>query len=164
MNRLSLCFIWAAIILPTAACNKSANADSPSVEGRNDMVDVSKDDAAMNAAIAEAKNTLPTFLAILNQNGAKSEDISFKYPLGGWEHIWVGDVKAEGTFLTGTLSNEPEQEGYKFGQEVRVPISEVSDWAYRDEKGVMRGHYTTKVLLPKLEAEEAASIRESFGW
>jgi uncharacterized protein YegJ (DUF2314 family) len=161
MKKLKL---FVALALMTAACDGEANADRAALEGRNDIQQVAEDDPVMNAAISQAKKSLPQFLAVLKQTGAKPDDIGFKYPLGGWEHIWVGDVKMEDGVLVGTLSNEPAQEAFKMGQEVRVPINQVSDWAYRDSNGVMQGHYTTKVLLPQLDPQEAASIRESFGW
>jgi uncharacterized protein YegJ (DUF2314 family) len=134
------------------------------LEKRDDLASVEKSDPAMNAAIAEAKKTLPDFVAKLDANKGDMADVGFKYPLGGWEHIWVGDVKHDGEFLTGVLVNQPAQPEHKMGEAVRVAMKDVSDWAYRDNEGVMQGHYTTKVLLPQLDPEEAASIKQSFGW
>jgi uncharacterized protein YegJ (DUF2314 family) len=134
------------------------------VEGRDDLESVEKSDPVMNAAIAEAKKTLPDFVAKLDANKGSMTDIGFKYPLAGWEHIWVADVKHDGEFLTGTIANQPAEPGHKMGEAVRVAMKDVSDWAYRDEDGVMQGHYTTKVLLPQLDPQEAAGIKQSFGW
>ncbi len=161
-----------ALISCTSACDafptststtKDAERDAL-VAKRNDMKQVEKSDPVMNAAIADAKKTLPAFIAKLDSSNDALADATFKYPLAGWEHIWVGDVKHDGEFLTGTLANEPAEPGHKMGESVRVSLKDVSDWAYRDEKGVMQGHYTTRVLLPQLDAEEATGIKESFGW
>ena len=47
---------------------------------------------------------------------------------------------------------------------VRVPLADISDWAYRDERGVMIGHRTTRVLLPQMNAETRRSVEEFLGW
>ncbi len=133
-------------------------------ENRTDMQSVGKVDPVMNTAIAEAKKSLPDFIAKLDASKGGLPDATFKYPLAGWEHIWVNDVKHEGDFLIGTLANQPAEPGYKIGDPVRVAIKDVSDWGYRDPAGKMQGHYTTRVLLTQIDPQEAASIKESFGW
>lgn len=144
-------------VLPTPLCAQQA-------EGRDKIVNVSSDDREMNAAIAEAQRTLPEFLKIVERPPADVRDISFKYPLRGWEHIWVGNVTRKGDTLIGELENEPAEKGYRLGQQVEVPLSQVSDWAYRGANGVMRGHRTTRVLLARLPSEEAEQIRQYMGW
>jgi uncharacterized protein YegJ (DUF2314 family) len=118
----------------------------------------------MTAAIANAQATLPEFLTILENPPLDTDTIGFKYPLGGWEHIWVGQVSRDGEYLTGQLSNVPMQDKWALGDTVRVPLSEVSDWAFVGSDGVMRGHYTTAVLLDRIDPRQAAAIRETFGW
>lgn len=125
---------------------------------------VSAEDQTMNAAIAQAQRTLPDFLRLLANPPAGSTGYAIKFPLGGYEHIWVEDVRLEGQVLVGTLANYPEQAGYSFGQNVRVPLAQVSDWSYRDAKGVMQGHFTTRVLLATMPKDEAAQVREALGW
>lgn len=128
------------------------------------IVNVRDTDAKMNAAIAAARRTLPKFLALLADPPSGTGEYTFKYPLGGWEHIWVDHVERRGDSLTGQLANIPEREGYKLGEAVTVPIGEVTDWAYRDAQGVMQGHRTTRVLLPRLDPADAQSVREALGW
>jgi len=133
-------------------------------ETTDNIVPVSAEDAAMNAAIAEAQRTLPEFLKVIAAPPPGVRDISFKYPLDGWEHIWVTNVSRRGNVLVGELDNEPVAKGYRLGQRVEVPLTQVSDWAYRGPDGVMRGHRTTRVLLPQLPPEQAAQIRQWMGW
>jgi uncharacterized protein YegJ (DUF2314 family) len=128
------------------------------------IVNVRNTDPKMNAAIAAARKTLPKFLALLADPPPGTGEYTFKYPLGGWEHIWVDHVERRGGSLTGRLANIPEQDGYRQGQRVTVPIGEVTDWAYRDANGVMQGHRTTRVLLPRLAPADARSVREDMGW
>lgn len=145
------------VMSTTAACQASPQ------EKREDIVDFSADDKEMNAAKAEAQKTLPTFLAILANPAPGTDMIGFKYPLGGDEHIWVDNVKRDGDYLTGTLSNVPVKEGYQLGDAVRVPIKDVSDWAAQVD-GKMQGHYTTRVILSHIPPEDAAAIKAQFGW
>jgi uncharacterized protein YegJ (DUF2314 family) len=125
---------------------------------------VDQDDRAMNAARAEARRTLPGFLKLLADPPEGTGNYAIKYPLEGWEHIWVSELEIEGTAIVGKLANYPEQEGYEIGQSVRVPIAQVTDWGYRDAKGVMQGHFTTRVLLTRIDPADAAQIREDMGW
>ncbi len=173
-KKLTLLIAPILILASTSACDfaQSNSGQSTTTEAerqaiteqRKDLAPVEKSDPVMNAAIAQAKSTLPGFVSKLDaSNGALSE-ATFKYPLAGWEHIWVSDVKHDGGFLTGVLANTPAEPGHKMGDPVRVALKDVSDWAYRDDKGVMQGHYTTKVILPQIDPAEAAGIKESFGW
>lgn len=146
------------------ACSAPALA-APSQEHDDiPIVNVRETDPKMNAAIAAARRTLPKFLALLADPPPGTGEYAFKYPLGGWEHIWVDHVERRGDSLTGQLANIPEQDGYKMGQAVTVPIGEVTDWAYRDAGGVMQGHRTTRVLLPQLDPADAQSVRAALGW
>jgi uncharacterized protein YegJ (DUF2314 family) len=160
MNRaLRLAALLAALALPSPGL-----ADPPPEHDAIPMVNVRTSDPKMNAAIAAARRTLPKFLALLADPPVGTRDYTFKYPLEGWEHIWVDHVERRGDSLTGRLANIPEQEGYRLGQRVTVPISAVSDWAYRDANGVMQGHRTTRALLPRLDPADAQSVREDMGW
>lgn len=151
----------AALVLLAAAAPLLAQ---PQTTERDDVVPISQRDPEMNAAIAEAKRTLPEFLRVVDKPPPGVDSIGFKYPLGGWEHIWVTDVERRGNVLIGRLDNEPMQENYRTGQVVEVPFAQVSDWAYRGADGVMRGHRTTRVILGRIPPAEAAQIRAAFGW
>jgi uncharacterized protein YegJ (DUF2314 family) len=160
MKKLRL-MIVPILMLTSSGCDAQNREE---LKDRPDITEVTKEDPEMNAAIAAARKNIPQFLAVLSTKDDNISDIGFKYPLGGWEHIWVANVRKEGAFLVGELSNEPAQEGYKIDDTVKVPLATVSDWAYRDKNGVMQGHYTTKVLLDRIDPQEAASIKESFKW
>lgn len=128
------------------------------------IVDVSTEDARMNAAIAEAQATLPEWLAVLADPPLGTQYIAFKYPLEGWEHIWVGNVRRDGDYLTGNLNNAPHSEGWSLGDPVRVSLSDVSDWTYTDAAGYTHGHRTTRVLFDQLPPEVVTDLKRQFGW
>ncbi len=161
MKKLGLLLVPLLIMSSSGLLAKKHAAPTP----RSDTITAVKaSDPVMNAAIAEAKRTLPKFLAILAAQEPSITEIGFKYPLGGWEHIWVTNVRRDGPYLRGDLANEPAQRRYKLGDPVKVKLADVSDWAYRDKDGVMQGHYTTRVLFSQIDPEDAANIKASFKW
>lgn len=133
-------------------------------EDRPDVTPVETSDPEMNKAIATAQRTLPEFLEVLENPPPGLLHLSFKFPLGGWEHIWVDQVQRKGDVLIGRLSNVPMQEEWRQGQRVSVPLSEVSDWSWMGSDGVMRGQFTTRVLLDRIDPAQAEAIRRDFGW
>ncbi|WP_299193362.1 DUF2314 domain-containing protein [uncultured Erythrobacter sp.] len=159
--RIHILAAFAALALALTANPAFAQ---PVTSERDDVERVESSDPEMNAAIETAQQTLPDFLAMLADPPRGVSQIGFKFPLGGWEHIWVHDVRRDGDYLTGRLSNVPMQEEWKQNERVRVPLSEVSDWAWMDADGVMRGQHTTRVLLSRIDPQMAAAIAESFGW
>jgi len=160
MIARSLLAAWALAMLALAPI---APAYAQQEEG-DPIVEVESSDAKMNAAIAEANATLDEWLAVLENPPAGTNNIAFKFPLEGWEHIWVGSVVRDGDFLLGQLNNNPHADGWSIGDFVRVPLSDVSDWAYTDRNGYTHGHRTTRVLLDELDPAFAAEIRQSLGW
>jgi len=150
-----------AALLLAAALPSAASAQNPAADP---TIAIAEDDPAMDAAIAEAQRTLPEFLAVLADPPAGASDFTIKFPLGGWEHIWVSDLVLAGDRVTGTLANTPEQPDHRLGERVSVPLAEISDWGWRAPDGVMMGHRTTRVLFAELPDELVAAIREDFGW
>ena len=148
----------ALLAAPVAAQEAKPNPDA------DPTIAVSAADAQMNAAIAEAQATLPDFLAVLANPPRGASDISFKFPLEGYEHIWVADVRRDGDVLTGQLANNPEAPGWALGDPVRVPLSDVSDWGYWNARGEGVGFYTVRVILDYLSSAEAQAVREAYGW
>ena len=157
--HLALAFALALTALPLSAAPQDTRQ-------RDDIAPLSidKDDRAMNAARAEARRTLPAFLTLLANPPEGTGGYAIKFPLEGWEHIWVNELEIDGKVIVGQLANYPEQDGYKIGQSVRVPISQITDWGYRSAKGVMQGHFTTRVLLTRIAPADAAQIRDDMGW
>lgn len=154
----------ALLAVPLLVCAVPTSVALAQNADADPTVPIDADDPAMDAAIAEAQRTLPEFLAVLDRPPAGAGDFVIKFPLGGWEHIWVDNLRHQGDTITGRLANAPEQEGHRLGERVTVPLSEISDWAYRAPDGVMQGHRTTRVLLPQFPEDLAAAIIDDFGW
>jgi uncharacterized protein YegJ (DUF2314 family) len=164
MPAFKAAFVALALGLSMPAAASIEPDRNQQIDERNDIVSVSEEDKRMNAAIAEARRTLPEFLALLQKRGSQLPNAGIKFPLGGWEHIWVNEIRRDGDVVVGKLGNAPIQEEWQLGDEVRVPVSEISDWAWRNADGVMQGHHTTRALLDMLPSDEAKAVKEALGW
>ena len=168
MNRFTLALLAGTVALGAAPA--AAQEDATHVTDRDDhygvdrVVEVPEADPQMAAAIAAAQATLPEWLAVLDNPPEGSDHVVFKFPLEGWEHVWVDNVRRQGDMLVGTIANHPVQEGFDFGDRVMVPLSVVSDWGWWDASGRAQGYRTMAVLFDRLPADEAASYRRQMGW
>jgi uncharacterized protein YegJ (DUF2314 family) len=127
------------------------------------IVGVRSADAEMNAAIARARDTLPTFLASCDapKPTETGHALKVRFEVGAdGEHIWVTDVKklSDGNY-SGRLANEPNDlPGKNIGDQVEFKQSDISDWMFmRNEKVV--GGETIKALLKSMPEEEADAVR-----
>jgi uncharacterized protein YegJ (DUF2314 family) len=117
-------------------------------------------DAGMNAAIAEARRTLPSFFAALSKQGWRRTGFCLKvrFESGGEnEHIWLADIDASKTPMLGTVGNEPYLRGFAFMQRVAFEIGNVTDWMYVD-RGYLVGGYTTRLIRSRLSPAERAGM------
>jgi uncharacterized protein YegJ (DUF2314 family) len=128
------------------------------------IVKLTSDDADMNAAIARARDTLPTFWASYDApkpsetgHGLK---VRFKVGSNRFEHIWMSDVEKlpDGNF-SGRLANEPSDlPGKNEGDQVEFKQADITDWLFiRNEKIV--GGETIKLLLKSMPKEQADAMR-----
>lgn len=111
------------------------------------VIQVPDDDPRMQAAVAEAHQRWPEFVAAFNAQDA--ENFSVKAPVsagGNTEFIWVQVDALHGDQVSGTLGNEPVDLGdLREGSRVTVAAADVSDWAFlRGEEHT--GLFSLKVI------------------
>ena len=133
-----------------------ANCNSKKQSEEDAAAPVLKDDQEMNAAMQHARKTLNEFIE--RYSHPKSADKWFLVKgrftnEGQVEHIWVADLAFDGKVFSGVLANEPELPGFRFKQQVSVPIENISDWMYVSD-GQLIGGFTTRVLYNRLSMEE----------
>ncbi len=165
IRRTSLTLAAGLAALSLAACGQSESAAPADTAVKGDeIVEFRAEDAAMNAAIAEAKASLPVFLARLDSGALQSGDslkVGFHTDQGR-EHIWVDHIARKGDELTGTLANEPNwMPGLHQGSPVTFDPALVTDWSY-EKDGKLWGNYTTRVMLPSLAPEEAEAVKANL--
>jgi uncharacterized protein YegJ (DUF2314 family) len=136
---------------------KFLTGDDPPVVG------VRAADAEMNAAIARARDTLPTFWASYDAPKPTEMGHALKVRFevdAAVEHIWLTDVKklSDGNY-SGEFANEPsELLGKDIGDQVEFKQIDISDWMFmRNEKVV--GGETIKAILKFMPEEEAEAMR-----
>ena len=127
------------------------------------VIDVRAADAEMNAAIAHARDTLPTFWASYDAPKPTESGHCLKVRFTGdgyVEHIWMTDVEKlpDGNY-SGRFANEPSDLlGKNIGDQVKFKQIDISDWMFmRNEKVV--GGETIKALLKSMPKEEADALR-----
>lgn len=135
--------IIAALALFVPACAQTGS--DPAGQGDDlaaAMVD--SNDPAMRAAMERARQGLPDFLHHLENPPPGASQFVVKFPLGGWEHVWVAGIRRQDEVIVGRIASAPLQAGHVRGDVVRVPISAISDWAWRDGAGRWHGYHTRR--------------------
>jgi uncharacterized protein YegJ (DUF2314 family) len=127
------------------------------------IIGVRAADAEMNAAIAHARETLPTFWASCDapKPTETGHALKVRFDVGAEvELIWVIDVKklSDGNY-SGRFANEPSNLlGKNIDDQVEFEQIDISDWMFmRNEKVV--GGATIKALLKFMPKEEADAVR-----
>ena len=118
------------------------------------VIAMKDDDLELLAAAKEARDRWSEFIAAFTGRKPGDNQYSVKAPFsenGITEWIWVSPTEISDTTVTGTLGNDPnELQGIKYGDQVTVPIDQISDWIYF-ANGDMIGGFSIKVLQKAME-------------
>lgn len=154
------------VMAAALALAPNANAAAAPAQQDEHVYQVNSDDAAMNAAIAQGRRTLPDFFRRLAVPQPGDSEFSVKFdilPGDGVEYVWAVDLDRSTRPMTGILVNQPLYTNDRQGDRVAIPEGSIIDWGYRTG-GVMQGNFTNRVLLGHMSAEEAAAYRRYLGW
>ncbi|HUG10902.1 MAG TPA: DUF2314 domain-containing protein [Opitutaceae bacterium] len=122
-------------------------------------ISVSKDDPEMNAAIARAQETLPTFWAKRDEVRDRFTGLLKVYftDVGdedAREHMWVAVTEHRPDETIGTLLSEPIWlESVKGGDTVRFPDMRITDWLFVQD-GRAQGAFTIRLLRTRMTPGE----------
>ncbi|MDB6123584.1 MAG: hypothetical protein JWQ71_2577 [Pedosphaera sp.] len=134
---------------------------------RRDIAYLPEGHPDMAKAIAEARATLPEFRRLLAspEPGMANFGIKARFPVqGGSEHCWVGDLEMRGSGFFGKLTNHPQSlHEMVLGSMVDITEDMITDWAYSKD-GVYSGHFTTRVLLPRMSKRMRQQVETIYGW
>lgn len=153
MRRALLATLAALTVLAVAMPTAAQQADGPYV--------YAEDDAAMNAAIAEARATLPIFWRRAADAGTSRPLVKVAVPAddGANEYMWVAEARSTGAGYAGLLINQPRLiAGLAQGSTVSFTEAQIVDWAY-ESGGRLWGAYTQRVMLEQLDPASAARHR-----
>ncbi|MFT3723790.1 MAG: DUF2314 domain-containing protein [Hyphomonadaceae bacterium] len=155
MRRLLLPF---ALLL--AACS-GGEADSPAAEE-------AKFQQNLTEATAKARAQLPYFWEHFLAPQVDEFDFSVKAALArrdgqpGAEEVWLDNIAKAPDKIIGELSIKPRYLGtLEKGAVVDIQENQITDWAFwRGDK--LLGHYTTRILLPRLDQLQQDFMRPLF--
>lgn len=155
-------------IVPVAAVTIFAVLGIPKSElraqDRSPIVDVSSGNPEMNAAIAKARATLPTFWASYetpkSSETGHSLKVRFPKPASGHEHIWMAEVKktADGRY-SGKFANQPRDlPGKRAGDIAEFKEADISDWMFMRNERIVGGE-TIRPMLKMMSKADADALR-----
>lgn len=134
-------------------------------DSRDPAIEVKEDDAEMNIAIANARDSVEDFIQRLRNPMSKDEGFSVKVMIEDGqevEHFWLSNISYQDGCFEGSIDNHPQSvRNVKFGQKVRVKAHDITDWVYLDD-GRMIGNFTLRVLLKRMPEEQANTIKEQL--
>ena len=143
-------------LMPLAGCSESGGTD-PFVP-----IEFSSEDAEMNAAIAKARSTLPSFWKAFEAGVADESGYALKVRITdqhGTEHLWLTNIERSRGETTGLVDNEPTiVKAVKRDDRIVIPDAEISDWMYM-RSGKIVGNETMKPMLKRLPKEKADQLR-----
>ncbi len=123
------------------------------------VIDFRSSDREMNRAIAEARKTLPDFVALYRAGTGERHAVKVAIPYDrGREHIWMNLTAVEGDVFIGKIANDPVHlDNLNRGDSYRAGSAMVSDWNYMSG-GQMHGSYTTRVAIKKLTPTQVREL------
>jgi len=160
---LSMCSKNVVLVMAVFAVLGAATV-SVRAEDRSPVIDVRSGDPDMNAAIAQARTTLPKFWASYEAPKPSETDYSLKvrFPYGSnsGEHIWMAEVKkvADGRY-SGRFANAPRHlPGKRAGDLAEFNEADISDWMYL-RNGKIVGGETIRPMLKLMTKADADALR-----
>lgn len=138
-------------------------AASPSV-AQDKVVPFHTDDVEMNDAIDAARASFGGFLDLANSGKALNASIKVMVPAQDTgaeiEHVWMSNCQGSDVKqIVCIVANETHTANATFGRPYHFDIADVSDWMYFDSSDKIHGAYTTRVILPRIDPEQAEDIR-----
>lgn len=160
-------FLLIPAFITTLLLSCSIFSSAPAAE-RGNVKNVVSDDAAMNAAIQRAQDTLPLFIKALQSPKPTQTYFSVKvrFPYdnaGSGEHMWLDDLSFAENQFEGVLANEPVYvHSLHMGDHVTVDISDVTDWMIIEDDHLLGG-FTIHVLRNQMTERERQQFDDQFG-
>ena len=157
MKRALLALLLLVVAQPLAGCSGAKDDDA-------------RYKADLREATNQARAKLPYFWAHYDAPEVDEYDFSLKIAIPrkdgkpGTEDTWVESlVRREPSGYAGDLMVDPQFLGdLKRGAVINFEDRQILDWAFlRGEELI--GHYTTRVMLPRMPAEQAEGLKSMFG-
>ena len=157
MRSIRILLLLACVGVAVTACRKPAEADANKSEidfGLHSMMYTQ-----MLVAVSNAQAAVPQFVRVLTNPAPNQTRFKIKKPFGthtgSEEHLWISELKFDGTNFHGRLDNQPtELLTWKQGDAVTVFTNELSDWLYHED-GLIVGGFTLRVMRQSVTGKKA---------
>src|SRR6266478_6367177 len=120
------------------------------------VTSISEDNPDFKAAVEEAKRRWPEFVAAFEKR-QPDQVFGVKVPFqdgDDTEFMWISVSAIEGDSILGKLDNDPvDVKTVKAGDQVRIQLADLNDWAYMEENE-MKGGFTVKILTKQVQGPE----------
>jgi uncharacterized protein YegJ (DUF2314 family) len=167
MRNLILSFIIMGLLISASSCDQTDRETGHVVarDGEPAVHMVSGEDPDMNSAIRQARATVDTFIASLQNPAQNQTHFSVKAQIVDGvhsEHMWLYDVSFDGNQFQGKIGNNPlNVANVSLGDDFVLKPSEISDWMIIEDNRLVGG-YTIRVLRNGLSGEELKKFDESL--
>ncbi|MCA9173760.1 MAG: DUF2314 domain-containing protein [Planctomycetales bacterium] len=105
---------------------------------------IRRDDRQLREARERAIETLPEFLALLDDPPMADAEFYLKAMFrqdGAGERLWIANVQRRGNEFVGEVSNDPQiVKRLRFGDSVEVRVEDVHDWMVTAGERTYGGH------------------------
>jgi uncharacterized protein YegJ (DUF2314 family) len=133
------------------------------------VIPVGSGDPEMDAAIQQARDSLPRFMEMLTSPapGQTCFGLKARFPVQGaageHEHIWLSDVRQLEDHFAARIANHPQRLDYlQLYDLITVYPDDVTDWIII-QNGELLGGYTVRVLRDRMSARERQQLEARAG-
>jgi uncharacterized protein YegJ (DUF2314 family) len=132
----------------------------------DELVILAINDPLMTAAVHNARQTLPQFLALAKQPGPNMVGFAVKIAIlakNGVEFFWIHPFAHVDDRFIGQINNTPRSVvNLKMGDTVTFVKNEIVDWMYIDG-GTMKGSYSARAILRSAKPKDRKAFMRRFG-
>jgi uncharacterized protein YegJ (DUF2314 family) len=151
-------FILTACLL-TFACTSSA---TPTL-----IQTTTGTDAELDAAIREARDSLPTFLRTIATPHADRTIVAVKVrfapPGESSQDIWVDEVVYGDGVFRGSMGDDIPSMKLEVGEKIVIDEKDILDWMVVQD-GKLIGGYTVRLAMQRMDAQERERFLESLDY
>ncbi|HET6598019.1 MAG TPA: DUF2314 domain-containing protein [Anaerolineales bacterium] len=126
---------------------------------------VPAEDAELEAAIAQARDSLDNFIAKITtphpDRTLAAVKVRFTPPGEPPQDIWVDQVKYADDGLEGAMGDDLPLLRLKFGETIKIAEEDIVDWAIVED-GKLVGGYTIRLAVQRMSPEEKERFLETL--
>ena len=164
IRELIVVFATVSILV---GCGRASHESITEQANADHVAMVTAEDPAMLRAFAKARETLDSFLHLVESGDPNIKDPSLKVRVednGAVEYFWITDFSETTTGFSGSINNVPDAvHSVKLGQAITFPRSQIYDWTYVDNTTKRTvGNFTACALLTHESSKDAAEFRATY--